>query len=286
MSQPRQRVVDEKKQCTKCNEWLPLIDFPPNKKNSTGLGSWCRACLAIYKRGPATRKPRKPFVDGKKQCSKCERLLDALMFYRDRNKATGYAYQCKECSGTKHPNVLGGPKKAVIDGMKQCTICMEWKALEKFEAHATSAHGRGSRCKSCNLKRNTERYGSSISEFLKYIANAHHQSLKFRFHRRTKKRGKPELWQQSCISPMFLEVLWSQQKGRCAITGVPMEHVMGKGPTQRNVSIDRIDSNVGYIPDNVQLVCKIVNLMKHIMNLDELRYWCQLILQGSEPTRK
>ena len=65
-----------------------------------------------------------------------------------------------------------------------------------------------------------------------------------------------------------------------------MEHVMGKGSTQRNVSIDRIDSNVGYIPDNVQLVCKIVNLMKHIMNLDELRYWCQLILQGSEPTRK
>jgi len=52
--------------------------------------------------------------------------------------------------------------------------------------------------------------------------------------------------------------------------------VTGDGRTQANVSIDRIDSRIGYVYENVQLVCKAVNLMDY----DDLQCWCQKILVG------
>lgn len=54
--------------------------------------------------------------------------------------------------------------------------------------------------------------------------------------------------------------LWGSQAGLCAISGMPMLYQF-KNP--RTVSIDRIDSEKGYIPDNVQLICRWVNLAKN-----------------------
>lgn len=57
-----------------------------------------------------------------------------------------------------------------------------------------------------------------------------------------------------------LRRMWDQQAGRCAISGLPMDIRRG---TLRSVSIDRIDSRLGYQPGNVQLVCKWANYAKH-----------------------
>lgn len=46
-----------------------------------------------------------------------------------------------------------------------------------------------------------------------------------------------------------------------------------------NVSIDRIDSSIGYKEDNIQLVCHIVNLMKHDLSIEELKTWCKRIIK-------
>lgn len=53
--------------------------------------------------------------------------------------------------------------------------------------------------------------------------------------------------------------LWDTQCGRCAITNLPMLY---ERRNPRSVSIDRIDSNLGYSPDNIQLVCRFINLAK------------------------
>lgn len=57
----------------------------------------------------------------------------------------------------------------------------------------------------------------------------------------------------------FLIDLYAKQKGRCAISGVPMTHA-------RNdlfaISIDRISNKGGHTRDNVQLVCQAMNLAK------------------------
>ena len=53
------------------------------------------------------------------------------------------------------------------------------------------------------------------------------------------------------------------------------EVLNGKVPT--NLSLDRIDSSQGYTEDNVQLVCRIVNIMKNDLSVDEFVGWCKLI---------
>ena len=32
------------KRCTKCGEWSPFAEFPPQNNVRTGLSSWCRRC--------------------------------------------------------------------------------------------------------------------------------------------------------------------------------------------------------------------------------------------------
>lgn len=47
-----------------------------------------------------------------------------------------------------------------------------------------------------------------------------------------------------------------------------------------SVSLDRVDSSLGYTPDNVVLCCNRVNLMKGNMHLSDLARWCDLVLKG------
>jgi hypothetical protein len=59
-----------------------------------------------------------------------------------------------------------------------------------------------------------------------------------------------------------------------------MSTIVGKGKHSTNISIDRIDSNKGYTKDNIQLVCAYVNIMKSDKSIEELKYFCQCILNN------
>ena len=60
-----------------------------------------------------------------------------------------------------------------------------------------------------------------------------------------------------------LLAMWSYQEGRCNLSGRSMTIVKG---SPELVSIDRIDSSVGYERDNIQLLCSAVNLAKNVLN--------------------
>lgn len=71
----------------------------------------------------------------------------------------------------------------------------------------------------------------------------------------------------------YLKELWEIQKGLCAYTNIPLQlpeysdsHLIH--PTMR-ASIDRIDSNIGYIKGNVQYVSTPINYMKSTMSHEE-----------------
>jgi ligand-binding sensor domain-containing protein len=60
--------------------------------------------------------------------------------------------------------------------------------------------------------------------------------------------------------------LWREQKGLCYYTNIPMKYIArNKNPFQ--VSIDRIDSSIGYIKGNVVLCCQAINYMKNDYSL-------------------
>jgi len=63
---------------------------------------------------------------------------------------------------------------------------------------------------------------------------------------------------------------YSKQKERCAFTG--FEIFFGI-----DASVDRIDSSKGYTVDNIQIVHKILNIMKKDIPNDEFILWCKSV---------
>jgi hypothetical protein len=63
-----------------------------------------------------------------------------------------------------------------------------------------------------------------------------------------------------------IEDAWAQyekQKGKCALTGWPIDFNYGKGHySDKTASLDRIDNTKGYVKDNIQWLHKDVNWMK------------------------
>lgn len=65
-------------------------------------------------------------------------------------------------------------------------------------------------------------------------------------------------------------------KSKCAYCGIAPEQVHKKAGTNGEYvynGIDRLDSNVGYIKDNVVPCCKTCNYAKRIMSVKEFKEW-------------
>lgn len=65
---------------------------------------------------------------------------------------------------------------------------------------------------------------------------------------------------------------WEQQRGICAYSGREMSLEAGHLET---VSIERIDSSVGYVQSNVVLVCQAINGMKSDRAFDDFFHLCR-----------
>lgn len=79
----------------------------------------------------------------------------------------------------------------------------------------------------------------------------------------------------------FLEQLWEKQKGLCNLTGLPMQLRVPKGePNHMIVSVDRVDSDRQYSPDNLQLTCWFANRWKGTTPNEEFSGLISLVRQG------
>lgn len=95
------------------------------------------------------------------------------------------------------------------------------------------------------------------------------------------------------ITQSGLLKMLQKQNGRCALTGVPLTFVTKKtikkagaigdpkecSPT--NVSIDRINPNLGYLSNNVQLVTNYANKAKGEMQQNEFLKFCRMVVENN-----
>ena len=56
-----------------------------------------------------------------------------------------------------------------------------------------------------------------------------------------------------------------------------MTHSTGNGKVDTNISIDRLDVTVGYVPDNVVLCCYFVNVSKRDKSIWEWLEWAKKV---------
>jgi len=77
------------------------------------------------------------------------------------------------------------------------------------------------------------------------------------------------------ITPEAVSDLYDQQKGVCALSGLKI----GWSDTGWNhtASIDRIDNNVGYTVDNIQLVDKRINMMRGTLSVSDFVDLCNSV---------
>jgi hypothetical protein len=83
--------------------------------------------------------------------------------------------------------------------------------------------------------------------------------------------------------------LWIKQNKKCALSGLPIDFInTNPGNINRKeskydlictASLDRIDSNKGYIKDNIQLVHKDVNMIKKEYDQNYFLNLCKLITE-------
>lgn len=88
------------------------------------------------------------------------------------------------------------------------------------------------------------------------------------------------------VSPQFLWELFLAQGRRCALSGVLLEFTGGRNAwatkMSTTASVDRIDNDRGYEPDNVRWVHKIVNRVRWALTDNEFLSWCRLCLDYNE----
>ncbi len=60
----------------------------------------------------------------------------------------------------------------------------------------------------------------------------------------------------------YISRLIRENKGRCAVTGLPLLMPPDKSDPDMVASPDRIDSDLGYVAGNIQVVCWFVNRWK------------------------
>jgi hypothetical protein len=63
---------------------------------------------------------------------------------------------------------------------------------------------------------------------------------------------------------------YEAQDKLCAFTGIPLTFGI-------DASVDRVDSNGGYNPNNIQIVHKALNMMKKDMTNESFIAWCKLV---------
>lgn len=130
-------------------------------------------------------------------------------------------------------------------------------------------------CKVCSSKRTSSKYSPPfVYKGIGGFSKTHYNSLK------RNARIRNFVWD---VSMTDLWNLWIKQNGKCALTGVDL--VLEAALLNQRVnwsivtaSLDRINSKIGYVIDNIQWVHKIVNKLKNSFSESEFLHWCSLVV--------
>jgi hypothetical protein len=99
--------------------------------------------------------------------------------------------------------------------------------------------------------------------------------------RDARKRAKKKHLEVTIGSCDILE-LYREQRGLCALSGRPMQFGQSSRNSTNVVSLDRIVAGLSYSRDNVQLLCRCVNIAKSTLTTEEFESMCSDITSHNQ----
>lgn len=127
---------------------------------------------------------------------------------------------------------------------KTCTKCKVEKSLDNFSSTKNGKDGKRTQCKTCTRDA-TSQYGMTLTGCLRNLLKAAKWSSKRRLANGRIGAGVFEL------KFADLESLWKKQDGKCYYSNIQMNY----NSFDWKVSLERLDTKVGYIKDNIVLTC-------------------------------
>lgn len=200
----------------------------------------------------------------------CKCGKEQLICLSDLNN--GRATGCRSCKARERSRKISIGDKfkewTVINGPKSQNSCILWEVECSCKQSTKWAQGnelmdpdRNFKCMKCAAKERGDNQA---------ISNGKVGDLKLT--RYTKLQNSAS--KRNIIFDVSLEYLWNlfeSQNNICAITGDLIDSI-------EDASLDRIDSNQGYIESNVQWTTYQANVSKHVMSMTELQEFCYKVL--------
>lgn len=150
--------------------------------------------------------------------------------------------------------------------MKACFCCKTNKPYSLFFKHNQTADGYHSWCKNCctvgNLRSRAKQNSTIEGRAKIFLQNAKKSAAK-----------RQQLFELSVADVVDC---WNTQANICAYSGRLMTLEAGHLNT---VSIERINSDIGYTPENTILVCQAINRMKSDFEFDDFYELCRDVAQ-------
>ena len=204
-----------------------------------------------------------------KSCKICNEVKDITNFHKN---GTTYHPSCKPCRSIDRKKIR---YERPAEGIRKCACCEIEKDISDFHSDKSSPTGLQTYCKNCQTQK-TKKCTSTLNGFIKKI-------YKDMYHNAEKRAKELNIE----LTTEDIHELYNKQNGLCAISGLQMthetyafkdkEHIINR----LNISIDRINSSLGYTKDNVQLVAAIVNRMKTDLPDSEFIKICSIITENN-----
>ncbi len=115
-------------------------------------------------------------------------------------------------------------------------------------------------CDSCIKKDYKKRYKKITGK--QNIKFTGHEEIRGRFWTELKSRAKRRKIEFD-IDIKYIWDLFVEQNKKCALSGIPIRFGRADYRAETTASLDRIDSDKGYIKENIQWVHKAINIMKN-----------------------
>jgi hypothetical protein len=271
------------KKCSGCKETKPIECFSKDPSNSTGLQYKCKECKCKEsyfdpKIDPATTK--------KKCTGECGQEKFLTEFSKSRTGRLGYNNHCNDCRKLDRRKGLNNAPKT--EGTKICNgnFCKgKEHPKTSFNKDKYASDGLQSICRDCQLHKTNVSY-SNFDVFIAKILNDCRE--------RVKKKAKKGRILEFSITKDDVIKLYKEQNGKCAITKKEMTHNALNDRKEGdchilnpyNISIDRINSTIGYTPTNIRLVGAIINRIRFDLTDDEFYAICKKIANAENTKAK